>query len=82
VNFYFFILEKYTEGTVMPLYIKSISPKSLKITDNSVWVSDGSGKKNFIWEGLKPGTIVWFRVIAVGSGNKRLTSDAVSCMVI
>jgi hypothetical protein len=52
------------------------------VTDNSVWESDGSGLKSFIWEGLKPGTIVWFRVIAIGSGNKRLTSDAVSCMVI
>jgi hypothetical protein len=52
------------------------------VTDNSVWESDGSGLKSFIWEGLNPGTIVWFRVIAIGSGNKRLTSDAVSCMVI
>ncbi len=52
------------------------------VSEKSIWESEGSRRKSFVFEGLTQGTKVWFRVIAVGSYHQQMISDAVSCIIL
>lgn len=61
-------------------YLYQYTPDPM--TESSVWENSVGTKRQAMFSGLVPGQRYWCRVVAVGTGQQAITSDAVSRIVL